>query len=200
MPPQGVAARAASDDAVTVRDRCSKTPPRMHYYVDVVERQPRGADSDASWSRSYAELWPRLVRAVAASVGTYSGVEDAVQEAFLVALSTDQSTIGNLGGWLYTVALRSIRRSRRRDAIARALGLRVPRPPHELDAAIERVDLLASLARLPERERELLIAKHYFGLTQDELADGLGMRRGTVSAALSRAAAKLRAVDERPCR
>lgn len=80
----------------------------MHYYVDVVERQPRGADSDASWSRSYAELWPRLVRAVAASVGTYSGVEDAVQEAFVSALSEDRQRIDNLGGWLYTVALRSI--------------------------------------------------------------------------------------------
>lgn len=172
----------------------------MHYYLDVVERQPRGADSDASWSRSYAELWPRLVRAVAASVGTYSGVEDAVQEAFLVALSRDPSSIGNVGGWLYTIALRLIHRSRRRDAIARAVRLRVPRPAHELDRAIERVDLLANLARLPVRDRELLIAKHYFGLTQDELAAGLRMRRGTVAAALSRAAAKLRALDEGPGR
>jgi RNA polymerase sigma factor (sigma-70 family) len=162
----------------------------------VVERQPRGADSDASWSRCYAELWPRLVRAVAASVGTYSGVEDAVQEAFVVALSEDRQRIDNLGGWLYTVALRSIHRSRRRDAIAHALRLRVPHPAHELDDAIERIDLLSSLARLPQRDRELLIAKHYFGLTQDELAAGLRMRRGTVSAALSRAAAKLRAIDQ----
>jgi RNA polymerase sigma factor (sigma-70 family) len=56
-----------------------------------------------------------------------------------------------------------------------------------------RIDLLADLATLSGRERELLIAKHYFGLTQDELATNFHMLRGTVSSTLSRAAGKLRA-------
>jgi RNA polymerase sigma factor (sigma-70 family) len=163
----------------------------MHYYVDVVEREPRAGS--AAWSRRYAELQPRLVRALAATAGTYVGVEDAVHDAFAAALSADRAQIDNLGGWLYTVALRTLRRAQRRDAIARAL--RLPRAPisGELERAVTRIDLLADLATLSARERELLIARHYFGLTQDELATSFHMPRGTVSATLSRAAAKLRA-------
>jgi len=165
----------------------------MHYYVDVVEPEPHG--ESAAWSRRYAELQPRLVRALAATAGSYVGVEDAVHDAFAAALSANHAEISNLGGWLYTVALRTLRRTQRRDAIARAL--RLPRAPisGELERAVMRIDLLADLATLSRRERELLIAKHYFGLTQEELAKSFQMPRGTVSATLSRAAAKLRAME-----
>jgi RNA polymerase sigma factor (sigma-70 family) len=120
-------------------------------------------------------------------------VEDAVQDAFTAALNGDPAQISNLGGWLYTVALRTLRRAQRRDAFARAL--RLPRGPvsGELENAVMRIDLLADLATLSGRERELLIAKHYFGLTQEELANRFHIPRGTAAATLSRAAAKLRA-------
>jgi hypothetical protein len=47
----------------------------------VSEGEPN-ADAGAVWDRRYAELWPMLNRAVAATMGTNEGVEDAVQEAF----------------------------------------------------------------------------------------------------------------------
>jgi RNA polymerase sigma factor (sigma-70 family) len=163
----------------------------VHYYIDVVEPEPHG--ESAAWSRRYAELQPRLVRALAATAGSYVGVEDAVHDAFAAALSADREQIGNLGGWLYTVALRTLRRAQRRDALARALHLPRGHVSGELERAVMRIDLLADLATLSGRERELLIAKHYFGLTQDELATNFHMLRGTVSSTLSRAAGKLRA-------
>ena len=167
----------------------------MHYYLRVVERQPRSPEADVAWTRRYAELQPRLVRAVAATAGTYLGVEDAVQEAFAVALAHDRREIANLGGWLYTVAVRHLRRAQRRDAVRRLLHLREAVATTELDHAIDRIDLLSNLSQLRPRDRELLVAKYYFGLTQEEIADGFGMRRGAVSAALSRAAARFRAIE-----
>ena len=62
-----------------------------------------------------------------------------------------------------------------------------------IDAATTRVDVLARLETLSPRERELLVAKFYVGLTQDELAKALGISRGTVSSAITRAAARFRA-------
>ncbi|HEV8654271.1 MAG TPA: RNA polymerase sigma factor [Candidatus Limnocylindria bacterium] len=161
----------------------------------MIQRQLRAADAEATWTRRYAELRPRLVRALAATVGTYAGVEDAVQEAFLAAIARDDREIANLGGWLYTVALRHMRRTRRREVILQALRFRRPDVAPEIDQAIARIDLLAMLGQLPQRERELLIAKHYFGSTQDEIAAGFRMKRGTVSATLSRAITKLRALE-----
>jgi hypothetical protein len=43
----------------------------MHYYIDVVDPEPPG--ESAAWSRRYAELQPRLVRALAATAGNYVG-------------------------------------------------------------------------------------------------------------------------------
>ena len=118
-----------------------------------------------------------------------------MHDAFTAALSANHPEISNLGGWLYTVALRTLRRTQRRDAIARKLRLPRARVSGELERAVMRIDLLADLATLSGRERELLIAKHYFGLTQEELAKSFQMPRGTVSATLSRAVAKLRAME-----
>jgi RNA polymerase sigma factor (sigma-70 family) len=162
----------------------------------VVDPRPRTGSGEALWSRRYTELQPELVRALAATTGTYTGVEDAVQEAFAVGLTHGEDAFDNVGGWLYTVALRHLRRSRRREAILGLLQIHRS-APNELDAAIERIDLLRTLGRLSQRDRELLIAKHYFGLSQAEISAGLGIPRGTVSAALSRAASRLRALEGR---
>jgi RNA polymerase sigma factor (sigma-70 family) len=162
-----------------------------------VVQRPRQDEDDGVWSDRYAELQPRLIRALAATVGSYSGVEDAVQEAFTEMLAHDQEPIANLGGWLYTVALRHLRRGWRRESLARALRLSRPEVTSDVDRAIQRADLLAALAKLSPRDRELVILKHYFRLTQDEIAATLNISRGTVSAALTRAVGKLRELERR---
>jgi RNA polymerase sigma factor (sigma-70 family) len=134
-----------------------------------------------------------LNRAVAATMGTYEGVEDAVQEAFIAAMRHEPDDIGNLAGWLYTVALRQLRRAQRRDVVRAVLRFTRTNPSHEFDVTIERIDLVAALRSLPRRDRELLVAKYYLGLTQHEIACLFAMPRGTVSSGLSRALAALRA-------
>ena len=53
-------------------------------------------------------------------------------------------------------------------------------------------ELRASIAALPEQERRRLFLRYYADLSQDEIAEVLGVRPGTVGAALNHARAKLR--------
>ena len=65
----------------------------------------------------------------------------------------------------------------------------------EIDRALQRADIRRVLYALTQRERELLIAKHYIGMTQDEIASYMHLPRGTVSAAISRATARFRELE-----
>ena len=150
------------------------------------------ADRAQAWADVYLQLRPTLVRALAASVGTYEGVEDAIQEAFASALTRDIAEFRSPEAWLYTVALNRLRKQHRRAALAAKMRLRPQPQPHDLDNSLRRADLMSRLLALPARDRELLIAKHYVGMTQDEIAAYLKVPRGTVAAAISRAAARFR--------
>jgi RNA polymerase sigma factor (sigma-70 family) len=56
----------------------------------------------------------------------------------------------------------------------------------------DRVTLLGELARLPTRQREVLVARYVMGLSQKETADALGIAQGTVSATQAQATKTLR--------
>jgi RNA polymerase sigma-70 factor (ECF subfamily) len=59
-------------------------------------------------------------------------------------------------------------------------------------AAAEREELLAAVARLPERDRLVIGARFFLELNEAETAAALGVRRGTVKSRLSRALERLR--------
>lgn len=138
-----------------------------------------------------------LVRALAAATGSYEGVEDAVHDAFAEAIRRAPADLRSVEGWLYAVALNRVRSQRRRVAILRRIRLAPPAPPSDLDQALTRADISRTLRALSPRERELLVAKHYIGMTQDEIAAYMRLPRGTVSAAISRAAARFRELEGR---
>jgi len=137
------------------------------------------------------------VRALAAAAGTYEGVEDAIQDAFAVALQRSPVDLRSAEAWLFVVALNSLRSQRRRFRLASRLRLVRPSEPNDLDDAMRRADVISTLHLLSERERTLLVAKYYVGLTQDEIARHLGIPRGTVSSAISRAAERFRDLESR---
>ncbi len=58
-------------------------------------------------------------------------------------------------------------------------------------AAHDRREVLAAVARLPVRSREIMALRYYLDLPQDEIAALLGVSRGTVSSTISRALATL---------
>jgi len=57
---------------------------------------------------------------------------------------------------------------------------------------LERMDLRERLARLPERLREVLVLRFYEGLDEAEMAEALGVPRGTVKSRLHGAIRELR--------
>jgi len=56
------------------------------------------------------------------------------------------------------------------------------------------VDLVRALQALPEREREVVVLRHYADLSERAVADLLGVSVGTVKSSSSRGLRRLRAL------
>jgi len=138
-----------------------------------------------------------LVRAARLLLRDQPSAEDVVQDAFLGlyrALPRLRDHDDVLP-YLRTAVInksRSVLRARRR-----ALGRRVQHEPPASSAESaamlgeDRRAVLAGVARLPRRAREVLVLRYYLGLPDQEIAATLGVSRGTVSSTASRALAAL---------
>lgn len=186
--PRGKAARDKNAD-----------PTRPAFVKDTHDNGTRIAVSEAAerWGALYAQLHPNLMRALAATCGTYEGVEDAIQDAFAAALKQAPADLRSPEAWLFVVALNKMRNQQRRTRLAVRLRLTPPAQPHDLDDALRRADVVSTLQKLTFRERELLVAKYYVGMSQEEIAQHMGIARGTVASGVSRAAARFRDLDKR---
>ena len=130
--------------------------------------------------------------------------EEAAQDAFVKAFAA----LGRfrpgapLRPWLLTIVANEARNrargaARRRglaERAAAALGRAPTGPtPEALTLGGERdAELRAALARLGERDREVLWLRYFGELDEQETAAALGVRRGTVKSRTSRALDRLR--------
>ncbi|HEV8636235.1 MAG TPA: RNA polymerase sigma factor [Chloroflexota bacterium] len=132
--------------------------------------------------------------------------EDVVAEAFLTAFrrigSFDPSR--PFGPWFQRVvangALKTLqRRARERtpDPADDPFG-GLPDPGPDLDLSVLRAEdageLRAALAQLPARQRAAIVLRYYADLNEAEIAEALGVPRGTVKSRLFNGLARLRAV------
>jgi RNA polymerase sigma factor (sigma-70 family) len=132
-------------------------------------------------------------------VGDQASAEDVVQEAF-VGLYRGLGRLsdpGRAAGYLRVSVLngcRSVLRARKRARLRRAEpAVAVWSAESAVLAGEERRAVLQAVARLPRRQREVLVLRYYFGLTDPEIAADLGVSRGTVASTASRALAALAA-------
>ncbi len=142
------------------------------------------------WGELYDRAFPQVYRALVAATLDRDRALDGLQDAFEEGLRRPPANDRNLEGWLYRVALRKTRRG-----IFRARRERAPRDPGSNDdvaALLDRLEIGRLLALLTERQRAIVVAHYYLGLTQDEIAGALGVRRGTVSATVSQSLARMR--------
>ena len=135
---------------------------------------------------------------VAYRIGDGFKAEDVTSEAFERALryrSSFDPRRGDATSWLIGIARRCIAEAAlRRELPTAELDERVVEG-HEEDA-LRRIELAAAVARLDERERELVALRYGADLTARQIGELLGLRTNAVEVALHRALARLRALLE----
>lgn len=163
----------------------------------MVDRQAPVDDAiTALFSREYT----RLVRAAVLLVGDVETAEDVVQDAFVAvhrrwARITDPERIG---GYLHRAVVNGSRSVLRHRAVVRRHADSLADQESVVDAAdvvlarATRAAVLDALAALPRRQREVLVLRHYLGLSEAEIADTLRISTGSVKTHASRGAAALR--------
>jgi RNA polymerase sigma-70 factor (ECF subfamily) len=129
-------------------------------------------------------------RVASAIVGDSERGSDAVQEAFGSALRKRQSFRGegSLEAWLWRLVVNQARdelRAVRRSPVPVLLSANGSTT--EQDAR-----LAAAVAALPDRQRLAVFLRYYADLDYASIADTLGVKAGTVAAALSAAHDNLR--------
>lgn len=152
------------------------------------------ADDEARrrWERLYEDGFPRVYRALLAVLRNKELARDALHDAFLEGLRRPPATDENLAGWLFRVALRRSRRGPYRSPLNAIGELLLPAPRDEIAEALDRMEVTRLLGMLSERQRAMVVAQHYLGLEQEEIARLFGVRRGTVAATLAQARARMR--------
>jgi RNA polymerase sigma-70 factor (ECF subfamily) len=109
--------------------------------------------------------------------------------------------------WLLAIVANEARNRRRAEGRREGLVFRAahelppgdaaPSPEGSVIIAEERAGLLASLNRLSDDDRLVLSCRYLLDLSEDETANVLGVRRGTVKSRTSRALERLRAQMEK---
>ncbi len=151
--------------------------------------------SDA-WRDLYDTEYPRLLRALLAIGGDPDAAEDAAQEAFVKAHRTGLERLDRPGAWLLVVGTRELLRNRRRRRVEDVKWAeRGYTEAPGADAIVDRADLLAALRQLPDRQRIVVVARYYYGLSYDEIARHFSIKSGTVAATLHQAIERLRQIQ-----
>ena len=119
--------------------------------------------------------------------------EDAFQATFLILARKAGSVRGSLAGWLHQVARRVCLKARKRNSVpaepGSERGVFDPDPllPAELRSALDE-----EIARLPEKQRLVVLLCYLQGRTTDDVAKFLGIPQGTVLSRLDAARKRLR--------
>jgi RNA polymerase sigma factor (sigma-70 family) len=174
--------------------------------AELVERSKNGDQA------AYGELVTRY-QAIAARTayvitGTAADAEDVAQDAFVKAYyALDRFRAGApFRPWLLRIVANEAINRRKAAGRRPTVGLSVVEDRASGDTALspeasalahERRELvLDALRKMREEDRLVIAYRYFFDLSEVEMADALGVARGTVKSRLSRAIARLRATME----
>jgi RNA polymerase sigma-70 factor (sigma-E family) len=164
--------------------------------VSFDDRVARGGWSTDDAVQLYAAHRLTLVRLALLLVDDQDVAEDVVHDAFagLLArrgLTDPDSTLAQLRTAVVHGS-RSVLRRRRTQGTGPDPGQPEPRGAVSSPAiAEEHREVLDVVRRLPARQREVLVLRYWAGLSEGEIAEVLGVSRGTVTSTARRALAAL---------
>jgi RNA polymerase sigma-70 factor (sigma-E family) len=159
--------------------------------------RPDGHEADDLVRDLYQVHALALIRAAKLLLRDQQSAEDAVQDAFLGLYQAlpRLSDHDQILPYLRTAVInrsRSVLRARQR-ALLRKVQHEPPVSSAESAAMAgeDRRAVMAAVARLPRRAREVLVLRYYLDLTDQEIAATLRVSRGTVTSTASRGLAAL---------
>ena len=135
--------------------------------------------TDRDWLAACEASYPKVFRALVAIGASPEDAADAVQDAFEDALRV-RGIVVRPEGWLFVVASRSWKRHRWRARLFRPLA--ALRGLGHVISRDDEIDLFVELAKLTERQREVIVSRYVLGLSQAETAEALDIAPGTVAA------------------
>jgi RNA polymerase sigma-70 factor (sigma-E family) len=154
------------------------------------------ADATVGVTALYQAHAVGLIRLAIVMLGDRGAAEDVVQDAFL-GLYRHWSRLtdpGNALGYARSAVLNGCRNVLRRRGRPRRQDTAVV-ASESAEAAVlvgeEHRQVLAAIRALPDRQREALVLRFYLDMSEEEIARAMGISRGTVKSATSRAIAAL---------
>jgi RNA polymerase sigma-70 factor (sigma-E family) len=158
-------------------------------------------DADSALEQLYVAHWRGLVRLAVLLLHDQGAAEEVVQDSF-VAMHLRWRSLRDpdkaLAYLRQAVVNRSRSALRHRGVVERYVARQQPAlsvaDPADGPALVrDRRDVvLDALRALPTRQREVLVLRHYLELSETEIAETLGISRGSVKAHASRGTAALR--------
>jgi RNA polymerase sigma factor (sigma-70 family) len=144
---------------------------------------------DRDWLGACEASYPKVFRALVAMGASPEDAADALQDAFEDAMR-ELGAVAKPEGWLFVVATRRWKRHRWRNRLFRPLA--ALRGLGHVTSREDEIDLFVELAKLTERQREVIVSRYVLGLSQAETAEALDIAPGTVAATTHQATALLR--------
>lgn len=141
---------------------------------------------------AFATLYRAAYRSAYKLLGDRTEAEDIAQEACARALDRWKKVEGYAQPWVCRVAANlAIDRARSHDRSRR--GLMGSQEPGRLDPdAVQRVDLVRALRKLPTRQRDVVVLRYLVDQPEEQVAALLGVSVGSVKTHASRGLSALR--------
>ena len=163
----------------------------------MTSRDERGLFVDGSFDGFFIAHHDSIVRALSLSLGNDDLGRDAAAEGFARSLQRwgKVSRYDNPAGWVYRVGL-NWARSRRRKTRREVSPLAAVDGGATLDWSAPSVGerdlrIVPAVQRLSSDHRDVVVAKYYLDWSEQQIADALDIRPGTVKSRLSRALERL---------
>ncbi len=145
----------------------------------------------AAFAELYERAYPEMARLAVLLTGSRDGAHDLVQESF-VRLHEAWARAENPNAYLRRIVVNECTSYHRRRFRQRRLQPLLRAEPVTLEAD----EISDALAALAPRQRAAIVLRYWHGCSEQEIADVLGCRPGTVGSLLHRGLAQLREVIE----